>query len=83
MKICTNYKILSVPFFIATGLCVSASASAFDTAGNVIKVTKTTDFEINGECTAAEWNQTEWITLPKRSNGNISYQTEFKILYSG
>ncbi len=74
---------MSVPFFIATGLCVSASASAFDTAGNVIKVTKTTDFEINGECTAAEWNQTEWITLPKRSNGNISYQTEFKILYSG
>lgn len=82
MKNCTNYKILSVLVFIATALCVSASASAFDTAGNVLKVTKTTDFEINGEGTATEWNQTEWITLPKRSNANISYQTQFKILYS-
>lgn len=56
---------------------------ANDTTGNVLKVLKTPDFNVTGEGTSTEWNKADWITLPQRNNSrNISYQTQFKILYS-
>ena len=73
------YNALSVFFAL---MVISFSLQAQDSALNVIKVLKTNDFEINGEGTAKEWTKTQWITLPQRSNDDVSYQTQFKILYS-
>jgi hypothetical protein len=64
-------------------MLASISSFANDTTGNVLRVLNTNDFTITGEETSNEWNKTDWITLPQRNNSNnISYQTQFKILYS-
>jgi hypothetical protein len=51
-----------------------------DTALWTIKKTK--DFRITGDGSATAWNSTNWLTLPQRSNTNIQYQTQIKLLYS-
>ena len=45
------------------------------------KVKHTSDFEITGDGKAPNWNNSDWLELSK-SNGNASYQTKLKILYS-
>ena len=42
---------------------------------------RTTDFEINGDGSNANWNNSDWLELPK-SGGSVSYQTKVKMLYS-
>ena len=45
---------------------------------------KTVDFELKGDGSSEEWNQTEWIELPQRLNlEKVSgYSTRLKVLYS-
>ena len=45
-------------------------------------VHRTGDFEITGDGTAVNWNQAEWLALPKRNANGPAYQTKMKILYS-
>lgn len=59
---------------------VSLYARSLDTTLCVIK--KTNDFRVTGNGSAFNWNNTSWLTLPQRSNSNVSYQTQIKLLYS-
>ena len=45
---------------------------------DTLKVKRTTDFEINGDGSKANWNNSDWLELPK-SGGSVSYQTKVKI----
>lgn len=45
-------------------------------------IKKTNDFQVTGDGTNANWNNTNWISLLKRDNPNIPYQTKVKLLYS-
>ncbi|HEY1166294.1 MAG TPA: carbohydrate-binding family 9-like protein [Chitinophaga sp.] len=47
----------------------------------VLKVKATADFQVTGDGSHANWNRTEWITLPQRS-GNTPLATKVKMLYS-
>ncbi|HEY6977998.1 MAG TPA: carbohydrate-binding family 9-like protein, partial [Chitinophagaceae bacterium] len=60
------------PFFL--------HAQSTDTTVNYIK--RTSDFQVTGDGSAANWNGTEWITLHQRNNTGTAYQTQVKLLYS-
>jgi len=47
----------------------------------VLKVKTTADFQVSGDGSHANWNRTEWITLPQRS-GSTPLATKVKMLYS-
>ena len=47
----------------------------------VLRIRKTSDFEVSGNGTAKEWAMTDWFSLTKRK-GNVTYQTRCKMLYS-
>jgi len=55
-------------------------AQASDTTKLYVK--KTTDFVINGDGNANNWNNTEWLILPQRNATEVSLQTKIKMLYS-
>jgi len=59
------------PFF----LC----AQSTDTT--VLSVSRSKDFAITGDGSAANWKNVEWMILPQRSAGAV-YQTKVKLLYS-
>ncbi len=46
-------------------------------------IEKTMDFEINGQGTAHEWEQTDWVIIPFRHDNPAAKQTKAKVLYSG
>lgn len=46
-------------------------------------VKKTTDFTIDGTGSASQWSTTEWNTINTLPNYFSTYQTSFKLLYSG
>ncbi|HEY6978259.1 MAG TPA: carbohydrate-binding family 9-like protein [Chitinophagaceae bacterium] len=48
----------------------------------VMKVKYSKDFAITGDGSASNWNNTEWLTLPKRNSADLAYQTKVKVLYS-
>ncbi len=47
-----------------------------------IVVKKTTDFEITGDGSAAEWKKADWLNLPQRKPAAKTYDTKVKVLYS-
>ncbi len=55
-------------------------AQSTDTTSITIK--RTHNFRVTGDGSNANWNNTDWIVLPKRGNPNIAYQTKIKLLYS-
>lgn len=46
-----------------------------------LRVNQTADFQVDGTGESMEWNQTEWVTLP-RQEGEATYGTRIKTLYS-
>jgi len=50
--------------------------------GSILKVKHTTNFDVTGDGSAANWNNTEWLMLRQRNNTNVTYQTQLKLLYS-
>jgi hypothetical protein len=48
---------------------------------NSLIVKKTPDFEVTGLGDSAQWTNTQWHPI-KPINGNVTYETKFKILYS-
>jgi hypothetical protein len=48
----------------------------------ILTVSKTADFEITGDGTAANWSKVDWLVLPKRNENWIAFQTKVKIIYS-
>ncbi len=49
---------------------------------NEIIIKKTIDFEISGDGTAENWQNTNWINIPKRTSSVHNYFTKAKLLYS-
>jgi hypothetical protein len=67
-------------FFILFLPCLNGSGQVADST--ILTVNKTTDFEITGDGTAANWNKADWLLLPKRNEDWIAFRTKMKILYS-
>ena len=65
----------------ATNICNTPGVSILHVKEDTLKVKRTTDFEINGDGSNANWNNSNWLELPK-SGGSVSYQTKVKMLYS-
>ena len=49
---------------------------------NSITIKKITDFEVNGKGDNPAWQATDFVTIPQRSNDEVSYRTKVKVLYS-
>lgn len=45
-------------------------------------IQKTKDFEINGQGSAPEWKQTDWVSIPIRHETSSPLETRAKVLYS-
>lgn len=67
---------LSLIFLL--NICLNTYAG--DTA--IIHVKKTKDFELDGKGSAPQWSNTSFISIPKRNEGSVEYETKMKILYS-
>lgn len=52
-------------------------------AADPLPVFKATDFVVTGKGDNAEWNKASWNSLVKLDTGGRSYESKFKILYSG
>ena len=65
----------------ATNISNTPGVSLLPVKEDTLKVKRTTDFEINGDGSNANWNNSDWLELPK-SGGSVSYQTKVKMLYS-
>src|SRR5690242_15835505 len=75
---CKNVRIIFYCLCFISPLFLFAQST--DTTTTTIK--KTSDFQITGDGSNTNWNKTNWISLLKRNNPGISYQTKVKILYS-
>jgi hypothetical protein len=47
-----------------------------------LRVRPTADFELTGDGSAAAWQKADWVTLRRREEGGLPYQTRVKALYS-
>jgi len=65
----------------ATNISNTPGVSLLPVKEDTLKVKRTTDFEINGDGSNANWNNSDWLELPK-SGGSVSYRTKVKMLYS-
>lgn len=45
------------------------------------RVRSTADFEVTGDGKNPAWDKTDWLPLPRRTDG-VEYKTRFKLLYS-
>jgi hypothetical protein len=73
--------------FIAISLCTvfiafTMNAMNITLPADELLVKKTNDFEISGDGSAKNWENTQWIAIPQRSSAGADYQTKAKLLYS-
>ena len=77
-------KFIFTTIFLAghmAGICNPQTGSILRPKGDTLKVKRTPDFEIKGDASASNWNNTEWFELT-RSENNVPYKTRVKMLYS-
>lgn len=78
-------KRIAFPLFL-TFLCVGMSnlhgASPKESGSDVISVARCQDFKVTGDGSSSEWDKTQWIDIPQRTEHSITYQTRAKVLYS-
>lgn len=72
---------------LALGLMVlQANATMAQESGNAkvptLTVRKCEDFVVNGKGDSPAWERAEWVTLNRRPEGVLDYQSRFKVLYS-
>jgi Carbohydrate family 9 binding domain-like len=75
-------KIISSLLMIAPAYAVAQATHEHTGSEAVLKVKHIADFVITGDGSAANWNNTAWVTLPQRSGTALGYQTQIKVLYS-
>lgn len=73
------YSLFTLMFLLV--LTVSSTAQQNSNEGKLI-VLKTTDFEVDGKGTSANWAKTNWVPLPQRRKDGKVYATDAKVLYS-
>ena len=70
---------------IFSGLICALLGNGYSQQGTLAKpelcVKQTVEFKIDGTGTATEWNQTDWVMLPKQE-GEADFVTKMKTLYS-
>jgi len=57
-------------------------SSSITARKEIWEIKQTKDFNVTGDGSADNWNNTEWLNLPLRSGKDVSYQTQVKMLYS-
>jgi hypothetical protein len=72
-----NIVLILVSFVL---VCNGLSAKGKNT--DVIIVKKSSDFKVNGEGNAIQWENTDWVSIVQRKGANNTYQTKAKVLYS-
>jgi hypothetical protein len=61
---------------------LTASSFGQSADSTVLVVHKTRDFACSGDTSAAGWQRSSWLVLPKRNQNSVYYQTKMKLLYS-
>ena len=75
-------RILLISFFVAVhNLCAFATHSE-PADSSMVRVKKTTDFEVSGDGRAANWAAAEWINMKVQEPETETRVTKAKILYS-
>ena len=77
-----------IVFGIITFLLASCWITCFECTAqggseDVRKITKTTDFRVNGQGDHPNWSKSSWLTIPQRRVTDEDRRTQLKILYSG
>jgi hypothetical protein len=54
----------------------------FAAKDSVLRIVRSSNFEVTGDGNSQNWESAKWITLPQRENGGAVYQTQIKLLYS-
>ena len=49
---------------------------------SVLRIIRSSNFEVTGDGNSQNWESAKWITLPQRKKGGAVYQTQIKLLYS-
>ena len=62
--------------------CVKDNSPGTRPGNDVITISKCEDFKVTGDGTAGSWSSTEWVTIQKRTNNNVTYGTKAKTMYS-
>ncbi|REA62738.1 hypothetical protein DSL64_07385 [Dyadobacter luteus] len=80
------HKILTLLLLTICLVCLKAQSQPLQTDSSIV-IKKTTDFEVDGEGTAANWSATEWLNLtlqnaPHQKQPDRRYTTRTKVLYS-
>lgn len=79
-------KILNSLLFVVLPLCAIVSftgrqSETIDTQSDMLRIKKTADFPLSGDGSHANWEKTEWLTLPPYDASAV-YATRVKALYS-
>ena len=77
-------KYISALFLLIFSVSIQVEVLAQSIERPIHVVKKTGDFELNGDGSAEEWNQTEWIDLTQRNlmESTPERNTKMKLLYS-
>lgn len=83
----TFRSLLSACFCVGvlTGVaCSTPDMGGGDPVGVLPEMTvaSTEDFDLTGDGSAPAWERTEWISLERRGEGGLEYETRVKLLYS-
>lgn len=76
-------RFLFLLFFLTDYTFVYAqSAEGIMEEDSMMRIVKTSDFEVTAEENSPNWQSVKWITLPQRKKEGAGYQTKIKLLYS-
>jgi hypothetical protein len=53
-----------------------------ESGSDILLIKKSDDFEISGKGTSLNWDRTDWINIPQRTERSDTYDTRAKVLYS-
>ena len=67
---------------LATLFANDQDKALFTPASDTLKVKHTANFEITGNGSSANWNNSEWLQLSMERDSGVAYQTKLKMLYS-
>lgn len=74
-------QLLLTTFFTGMGNIRDGSPGK-ESGSDVVIVTHCQDFEVSGDGSSEQWNNTEWIDIPQRVDKPDTYSTRAKVLYS-
>jgi len=63
--------LLSFHLLVVSNLC-----------GQDWSIKRTNDFELTGKGDADAWDAAQWVSIPQRRAGGVTYSTDAKLLYS-